>query len=192
MNLTVIKTDETAGSLPDWKFCRLPLYFICQKLLSSFLQIYPSVCEISVYFCTNWLCNVLIFLAVTLGLESIGKGLVHIYSPKARRYIGMDSNGGLFSTVIYLILCSPWCFPCKSCNLLYIQALNWWLYPPSQGINFKFKSEESVFQISFYRSVYILSRNFVIGKLHLKHIFDVICDRNEYSAPLKTWIEYMI
>jgi len=35
---------------------------------------------------------------VTLQLESIGKGLVHIHCPKVRRYVGMDSNGRLFST----------------------------------------------------------------------------------------------
>ena len=39
------------------------------------------------------------FFTATLQLESIGKGLVHIYSPEVNRYIAMDSNGRLFSMV---------------------------------------------------------------------------------------------
>lgn len=35
---------------------------------------------------------------VNLQLESIGKGLVHIYSAGVRQYLAMDSNGRLFST----------------------------------------------------------------------------------------------
>lgn len=35
---------------------------------------------------------------VTLLLQSLGKGFVHIFSPEARRYIAMESTGTLFST----------------------------------------------------------------------------------------------
>lgn len=53
--------------------------------------------------CVNLMFEFMFFLSVLLAanleLESIGKGLVHIYSPEVRRYLAMDGNGRLFSTV---------------------------------------------------------------------------------------------
>ena len=50
----------------------------------------------------------LYYFTVTLQLQSFGNGLVRIYSPKMGRFIAMDSNGRLFSTVSIKIipLCS--------------------------------------------------------------------------------------
>lgn len=40
---------------------------------------------------------------VNLQLQSIGKGLIQIYSPAVGRYLAMDSNGRLFSMVSLII-----------------------------------------------------------------------------------------
>ena len=39
-------------------------------------------------------------ISVSLLMFSVGKGLVQIFSPEARRYIAMESTGRLFSSVI--------------------------------------------------------------------------------------------
>ena len=50
----------------------------------------------------------LYYFTVTLQLQSFGNSLVRIYSPKMGRFIAMDNNGRLFSTVSIKIipLCS--------------------------------------------------------------------------------------
>lgn len=47
----------------------------------------------------NFVIHIVALLTVNLQLESIDEGLVHIYGPEVKRYLAMDSNGGLFSTV---------------------------------------------------------------------------------------------
>ena len=47
----------------------------------------------------NFVFHVVALLAVNLQLQAIGKGLVHIYGPEVKRYLAMDSNGMLFTTV---------------------------------------------------------------------------------------------
>ena len=47
----------------------------------------------------NLFIHIVVLLAVNLQLQSIRKGLVRIYGPEVKRYLAMDSNGRLFSTV---------------------------------------------------------------------------------------------
>ena len=60
---------------------------------------------------------------MTLQLQSLGNGLVHIYSPDVRRYVSMDSNGRLFSTVKYHIPCICLCFEINGSGILFSMRL---------------------------------------------------------------------
>ena len=62
------------------------------------LALWKSNLRVRICFCVNDL-SFVVYFAVTLQLQSFGNSLVRIYSPKMGRFIAMDSNGRLFSTV---------------------------------------------------------------------------------------------